>query len=190
MQNCTRENALWLAAAVQLTMDTEENQAHQSQPCSSNEQIVWRQLWWCCRVQDRILSIELRRKPLIPSNSFILSEYGFANAESHDEISRSSVCSSGLPSNMASDCLSLVQLSFGEICEGPYSDQDTHLRRSYLDVPEGPEARFSSQRQAESKAQKLAELESRSNPLEYMTNVHNISDCVDPADIYLTNGVI
>lgn len=88
---------------------------------------------------------------------------------------------------MSSDSLSLDELSSGEICEGPCSDQDTHIGDDALEIPERSEVRFSSQQESGNQTHQVASLQLRSNPLEYITDINSTPGYVDPAYLDLNN---
>lgn len=187
MQGCKRENSLWLATAVRLARDEGAHQHDRSQLQNSDERNILKQLWWSCRVQDRILSIGLRRRPVILSNGFHLSKEYFTKVESHNATYGSPLCAPGLPLIMGNDGMSLDQLLSGVVCEGLFSDQYIHSGDDYFEMPEKSEVRVSSQQEPENHAQQFAALELQPHTLEYITDVNSISGYVNPANLDFNN---
>ena len=182
MQSCKRDNSLWLSTAIRLARDAGAPQYHCIQLQGSDSQRELGKLWWCCRVQDRILSIGLRRRPFIPSSGFNFSEEAFAD-EFYDEISDSSSDNTGFPVVENDDRVAFDQESLGVACT---VSQRTHIMDNF-EVPEKLEGVQKFHREPGNQAQHFFLRELRYNPLQDIADIDKLPSYVDPLDLELDN---
>lgn len=91
-----RPNTSWLVLAIHQARNEDAHLYHSWSGSGRNSarRTLWKRIWWCCIIRDRVLSLGLRRPPQITRDNFDF-ECGelMTDCEFRDEIENSRVYS-------------------------------------------------------------------------------------------------
>jgi hypothetical protein len=67
-----KPNTSWLAIAIHEARAEDAHIYHYGYDCKYGKKppTLWKRIWWCCIIRDRILSLGVRRSPQITSDDF------------------------------------------------------------------------------------------------------------------------